>query len=202
MEQKKSTRKAMSGSTMAIIALSVLLAVSVGLGVTLAFFTSNANATGNVTLGDPVTIGLTQGGASVSTLTFDGNALPGTTFDQPIAVTAPANTSDAVIRAKVLLTDNDATTTDITATTSNDWTFNATDGYYYYNGVIKANNSVEFVSKLTVPTSLTNTSANKTLTVTVQVEAIQHANGAASTVWTDAPSQWVTDYGSGTLPVT
>ena len=71
---KEKTRARTSGSTIAIITLSVLLLAAIGVGVALAFFTANANVAGNITLGNPVTIGITQGGASATSLTFSVNS--------------------------------------------------------------------------------------------------------------------------------
>lgn len=195
----RKTRR-MGGSTVAIIALSVLLAVSIAVGITAAYFASNANATGTITLGNPVTIGITQGGSSVETLTFNGTAMPGTLYDQAIAVAAPANTSLAVLRGKLTLTNVGTAAENVTATVATGWTTTAdADGYYYYNGTLAASASVDFVTSITVPTTLTNADATKTFTVAVVIEAIQHANGAAAEVWTNAPAEWVTAYGSGTI---
>lgn len=189
----------MSNSTTAIIALTVLLAISIALGVTLAYFTNTKTATGNVTLGDPVTIDMTQGGSTVASLTFNGTAMPGTVYDQPIAVAAPANTSDAVLRGKLTMQLNEVTSTDIEAGMATGW-IAGTDDYYYYQGVITASTSVDFVETITVPTTLTNDVASNVYVISVQVEALQHANSAAAAVWTTAPAQWITDYGSGTVP--
>ena len=125
--------------------------------------------------------------------------MPGTVYDQPIAVAMPANTSDAVIRGKLTITNSDSAAVNVSATTNANWTL-GTDDYYYYNGIMSAGDSQEFVSALTVPKTLTNTDANKTYAISVQIEAIQFANGAASEVWTTAPSAWTTSYGSGTVP--
>lgn len=194
---RKKKRKS-NGSTLAIVALSILLGLSVLFGVTAAFFGATATATGNITLGDPVNINITQGGATVTTLTFNGTAMPGTVYDQPIAVLMPANTSDAVVRGKLTITNSDSASVNVSATTNANWTLGE-DDYYYYNGVLSAQDSQEFVTSLTIPKSLTNADANKTYAISVQVEAIQFANGAASEVWTTAPSTWTTNYGSGTL---
>ena len=191
-------RRNSSGRTIAIIALSILLGVSVIFGVTAAFFTANAGGTGNITLGNPVNINLTQGGASVSSLTFAGTAMPGTVYDQVIGVSVPADSSDCVVRGKLTIADADGATTPVEAVTNASWA-KGDDDYYYYNGILKSNDTAGFVTSLTVPKSLTNTAANKVYTISVQIEAIQFANGAASEVWTTAPSAWTTAYGSGTV---
>jgi len=186
-------RKRLSTSTIAIITLSILLAVSIALGVTLAFFTSTATVAGDITLGDPVTISITQGGASVQSLTFANDALPGSVYDQTIGISAPADITTALVRAKLTITNTDGATANVEATTTEDWT-DGEDDYYYYNGTISANATADFVTAITIPTSLTNEDANKTFTINVVVETIQQANNAANTVWTTAPEAWLNQY--------
>ena len=82
-------RGRIKGSTIAIIVLSVMLVASIAVGVTLAYFTANASAAGNVGLGDPVNINITQGGSTVTSLTFSDDALPGHVYDQVIGVSVP-----------------------------------------------------------------------------------------------------------------
>lgn len=195
--QTQTKARGMSGSTFAIIALSLLLVASIILGVTGAFFSGNADVSGTITLGDPVTIGVTQGGASASSLTFTGVAMPGTVYDQAIAITQPASTSDSVVRAKLTLNNAGGVSVNVEATTASGWT-KGTDEYYYYEGIVKAGESHDFVTSIKVPTALTNADANKSYSINIIVEAIQHANGAANEVWTTAPEAWKTAYGSGT----
>ena len=187
------SRNKISTSTIAIIVLSVLLIASIAIGITLAYFTANATVTGNITLGDPVTISITQGGASVSSLTFDGNALPGTVYSQSIGVSAPADMTEALMRAKLTITNTDGATTTVDAATTDAWV-EGTDDYYYYNGSVTANASIDFITSITVPTSLTNADANKTYNIDVVVETIQRANNAANNVWTTAPADWLESY--------
>lgn len=184
------------GSKAAIITLSILLGFSILLGTTAAFFSANANAGGTINLGDPVNVTITQGGASVSTLTFSGNALPGTVYDQPIGISIPSDTSDCVVRSKLTISNSDTASVNVQATTTDSWTLGE-DGYYYYKGILKATDTADFVTKITVPKSLTNEDANKTFALSVLVESIQYANGAASEVWTTAPQEWLTTYGNG-----
>ena len=187
------TRSRVKGSTIAIIVLTVLLIASIAVGVTLAYFSANANVAGNVSLGDPVNINITQGGSSVSSLTFSGDALPGQIYDQVIGVSIPANTSDALLRAKLTISNTDGATVNVEATTVDAW-IDGEDGYYYYNGIAKANDSIDFITAVTIPTTLTNADANKTFNIDVSVEAIQEANNAARAVWTTAPTEWLNTY--------
>lgn len=191
--QNSKTKRRVSTSTIAIIVLSILLLASVAIGVTIAYFTSSATVAGNITLGDPVTISITQGGASVESLTFAGDALPGTVYDQPIGVSAPAQMTEALMRAKLTITNTDGATTNVEATTTDSWT-TGDDDYYYYNGTVNANDNIDFITQVTIPTSLTNADANKTYTINVVVETIQQANNAANAVWTTAPSEWLESY--------
>ena len=182
-------------SSTTIWVLSILLGLSVALGITGAFFAANANATGTITLGNPVTIDISQGGTNVTTLSFADTAYPGTTYNAPISITAAANTSEACLRAKVTLTNTNSAAVNVTATTNANWVAGE-DDYYYYNGTITAGNTVEFVSAITVPTTLTNADATKTYSVAIICEAIQKANGAAASTWTTAPTAWKTNYGA------
>lgn len=193
MTKSETKRRGVSASTVTIVVLSILLIAALGVGITLAFFTANTTVTGTITLGDPVTISITQGGASAASLTFSDNALPGTVYDQPIAIASPASTTTALLRAKLTLTNSDGASTNVQATTTADW-LEGEDDYYYYKGTLAASQSVSFVTAITVPTSLTNTDANKSFSVNVIVEAIQQANNAANSVWTTAPTAWLTEY--------
>ena len=187
------TKRRVSGSTIAIIVLTILLIASIAVGVTLAYFSANANVVGNITLGDPVNINITQGGSSVTSLTFAGDALPGQVYDQVIGVSIPANTTDALLRAKLTISNTDGASVNVEATTVSAW-IEGDDGYYYYNGVARSNDSIDFITAITIPTSLTSADANKTFNIDVSVEAIQEYNNAARAVWTTAPAEWLDTY--------
>jgi len=192
MERVK-TKRRVKGSTIAIIVLSVLLIASIAVGVTLAYFASDANVVGNVTLGDPVNINITQGGSTVTSLTFSDDALPGHVYDQVIGVSVPANSSDALLRAKLTISNTDGASVNVQATTVDTWVI-GTDNYYYYNGVASAGDAIDFVTAVKIPTELTNEDANKSFNIDVSVEAIQEANNAARAVWTTAPTEWLNTY--------
>ena len=186
-------KKRISGSTIAIVTLSILLIATVAIGITLAYFTASETVAGDITLGDPVTISITQGGASASTLTFSNKALPGDVFDQAIGIAAPADMTEALMRAKLTIANADGATTNVEATATDQWQL-GDDDYYYYNGSVVANANIDFITKVTIPTSLTNDDANKTFNINVVVETIQRANNAANAVWTTAPSDWIDTY--------
>ncbi len=191
--EKTKRRRKVSGSTIAIAILSILLLAAIGIGITLAYFTATTSVAGDITLGNPVTISITQGGASASSLSFPGDALPGTVYDQAIGVAAPAEMTEALMRAKLTITNTDGATTNVDATTTDSWV-KGDDDYHYYNGTVNANDSIEFITSVTIPTSLTNEDAKKTFNVDVVVETIQQANNAANAVWTTAPADWLSTY--------
>lgn len=191
--EKTNTKRRVSTSTIAIIVLSILLIASIAIGITVAYFTANTAVAGNITLGDPVTISITQGGASVSSLTFAGDALPGTVYSQPIGISAPAQMTEALMRAKLTITNADGASGVVDAKTTSSWV-KGTDDYHYYNGTVNANDAIDFITSLTIPTTLTNADANKTYSIDVVVETIQKANNAANAVWTTAPADWLSTY--------
>ena len=190
---KVQTRRRIRGSTVAIIVLSGLLLASIAVGVTLAYFSADATVAGNITLGDPVNINITQGGSTVTSLTFSNDALPGHVYEQVIGISVPADTSDALLRAKLTISNSDGASVNVEATTVEAWV-EGDDGYYYYNGVASENDSIDFVTAVTIPTSLTSADANKTFNIDVSVEAIQEANNAARATWTTAPTEWLDTY--------
>lgn len=186
-------KRRINGSTIAIIVLSVMLVASIAVGVTLAYFSADAEVAGNITLGDPVNINITQGGSAVTSLTFSDNVLPGHVYDQVIGVSIPENTSNALLRAKLTISNTEGATLNVEATTVDAWV-KADDEYYYYNGVASANDAIDFVTAVKIPTGLTNVDANKTFNIDIAVEAIQEANNAAREVWTTAPEEWLDTY--------
>ena len=177
----------------AIVTLIILLIASISIGITLAYFTSSLKVAGDVTLGNPVTIAITQGGASATSLTFSNNALPGDSFNQAIGIIAPTDMTEALMRAKLTISNTDGATTPVEATTTSSW-IDGGDDYYYFKGSVLPNSNIDFITKITVPTSLTNEDANKTFNIEVIVETIQKANNAANSVWSTAPEDWLNTY--------
>ena len=101
--------------------------------------------------------------------------------------------TEALVRAKLTITNADGASTTVDADTTESW-IEGEDDYYYYEGSLTANQNIDFITSLTIPTSLTNADANKTFNIDVVVETIQKANNAANAVWTTAPTEWLNTY--------
>ena len=101
--------------------------------------------------------------------------------------------TEALMRAKLTISNTDGASVTVDATTTNNWV-KGDDEYHYYKGSVNANDSIDFITKVTIPTSLTNADANKTFTIDVVVETIQKANNAANVTWTTAPADWLSTY--------
>ena len=105
--------------------------------------------------------------------------------------------TEALARAKLTISNADGATENVEATATSNWQLGS-DQYYYYKGSINANDNVDFVTAVTIPTTLTNEDANKTFNIQVVVETIQKANNAANAVWTTAPEDWLEAYSPAT----
>ena len=101
--------------------------------------------------------------------------------------------TEALMRAKLTITNTDGASQNVDATTTGSWV-EGDDDYYYYNGTVNADDAIDFITQVTIPTTLTNADANKTYSIEVIVETIQQANNAANAVWTTAPESWLQSY--------
>ena len=100
-------------------------------------------------------------------------------------------TADAIVRAKVSYGFDDGTEikdSDIAFTYNNaDWTYDNTDGYYYYKAVLKpGDKSTDMFDSFTLDKELGNEVAGKSGHIVVDAEFVQAAN--------DGPSYWNKTY--------
>ncbi|MGG5460606.1 BsaA family SipW-dependent biofilm matrix protein [Clostridium sp. B9] len=207
-----------------IIGLCIAGALAIGcVGGSLAWFTSSDSVTNPFSTASTDNSNNPDSGIKIEE-DFDhehaGNLLPGDTVKKDVAVTNKA-TYDQLIRVKITkvwkdgegkVQGDDLSTDNIKLNFSKNlgeqsgqW-IKGTDGYYYYNGIVKSNKttpnlleSVTFASSGTESDTSINTD-NKykglKFDVIVDSEGIQAANGAAADAWKSAP-QAIKDLGAG-----
>ena len=190
--------KKYSIQTIAIIVLSVLLAISVAVGGTMAWFADNDTATGTLTMGGPVNIDIYDQGATSETVKFalPANAefaVPSSPVTMDTTVNIGATNIPVFLRAKITVQVSGSTDTTTVQnefnnslkTLANGKSWYLVDGYYYYltaeasddTGVLKeatGGTEVEFlVGTFTLPKTWTNEVASATVTFNLEVQAIQ-----------------------------
>lgn len=175
--------------------LTVGLIAAVGVGSTLAYFTSKDSKQNTFTLGN---VGITlneetdeQG--NVENLT-DGikfvNVLPGQTISKKPVVTVKSSSQPCYIRIKLELSSVPVESNASVITPANmkkleqglklgtNWTYNSKDHYYYYGLALNANVEDEkattsLFDQVIIPSDWGNATAGQTLTMNIQAEAVQ-----------------------------
>lgn len=189
----KNQKGKIKGSTIAMIILAIFLVLSMATIGTLSYFVARKTSRTSFTIGDEVTIAVMENGSSAFTITYPRNTIPGMTYQQPIILFQPNNTSPTLVRAKVSLVTSAGDSVAIKMVVPQTWTVGE-DGYYYYNGSLLENTTTEFSSAMEIPKALESGEIRENCVVTVVVEAIHKASGMVPQLWTTAPSGWIENY--------
>lgn len=180
-----------------IITMVAALALvgAIGVGSTLAYFTDNDAATNVVTMGH-VDIDLTEKSGDKITdagLTFD-QIVPGDVLSKEPIITVGSNSEDCYLRAKVEVEGLDDTHVadlfkDNNIDIQNGWVL-STDGYYYYQSVVKAEDEISLFKNVTIPTAWGNEVADAEFTIAIAAEAIQADHFTPATTSTGEINGW------------
>lgn len=183
--------KKLNASMIAVVVLSVLLAIAVSVGATLAWFASADSATGVIGTSGPVEISLEKGVENNLLEDFNDVLLVPSkpvTFDIEVEVEDTYST-EFLMRAQFNLTDQEGYTNNETVETEflnwlklNELEWELIDGWYYLNtgedfvqAAVSGANRVITVLKgdTTVPVEWTNDHANAKFNVELIVQAMQ-----------------------------
>ena len=196
MENKKNKKKlfAIIGAS----ALAFILTVALSVSITLAYFGGKANGTQTVTLDKAVTVDYsTTATAEVK------NALPGQKVDMNAKATVTSGASGAFVAMKVTVEAGKGTGTGTlaapTLTFADGETWTKVGDYYYYTTTKGTDNkavmkqvantdAAELNASFIVDTTLDNTYAESTITIKVDIIAVQGVAFDASGAKIDAPT--------------
>lgn len=133
-----------------VIGLSVLLAISVYLGLSGYYFsTAFLHSNSDIVVGDFVTINVLPNQSNVASFTFDGGYLPEEKISQVVQIEASDLNADVAVRVKAVVFGAEQESQFEFVTTEH--FEEADDGYYYFNGVLNGGNKVTFCNYLKVP---------------------------------------------------
>ena len=167
----------MNKKSLITMLVALCLVAAVGVGATLAYFTDKADVKNTVTMSH-VDIAILENGNEMADgqgLTFN-DVLPGNTVEKKATVLVKEGSADCFVRVKVEF-DGNAPLTDADKTAllagikADDWTL--ADGYYYYNGIMEAEQTADLFTTVVIPTGWGNAYADKTFNIIIKAEAIQ-----------------------------
>lgn len=193
----------MNRKKLLVLLTSLTLVAAVGIGATLAYFTDSDAATNVITMGH-VDVELdepnfdTEDGEDDKTIE---DVTPGQEIVKDPTITVKEGSEDAYIRAKIEMTGlTDEQAAELLANINIDTTkwYLGTDGYYYYNAVVKAGESAVLFDKVVIPENWGNEVADLTFEIIVSAEAIQADNfepamdNGMITAWEDSEGNPIT----------
>lgn len=170
--------------------VAVGLIAAVGIGSTLAYFTSRDDIQNIFTLGN-VGISLSEtsnedGAEILETGIEFFDVLPGQTISKKPVVTVNDDSQPCYIRIKLELSAEPVETRAAGITEANmdaleaglalgkGWTLNTVDGYYYYGLALNAGEaSSNLFDQVTIPSDWGNATAGRTMNMDIQAEAVQ-----------------------------
>lgn len=157
----------------AVIVLSILLVISIILGMTGFYFSvSYLNSPSDIVVGDSMSISVLPNQSSVASFTFDGGYLPNEVIPQFIFINAQDLNSNVRVRvkAKVFGAPNLSTLDFVTT----EHFVKENDGYYYFDEVLKGGNKVTFSTYLLIPSDV-DLSSNEKYILTIAVETLDES---------------------------
>ena len=143
-------KKGYIGWLFACIVLSVLLIISIILGMT-GFFSSITYLTLNsdLSVGESVVLAVEPNEASVASFTFDGSYLPGENLPMVLQINAANLSTDVRLRVKTVVFGLEETVPFEFITTAH--FEKQEDGYYYYDEVLQGGNKITFCNYIIIP---------------------------------------------------
>ena len=133
------------GWLFACIGLVLLLVLSVYLGKSGFFFTTENAYTTDLILGQSIECGLQKNQSTSASLNFSGGFLPDERLPQVVAVKNMDGEASLYLRAKVFVYSSQNQILDVDIVENSNWVKND-DGYFYYNDLIQPNEKVSLCS--------------------------------------------------------
>ena len=155
----------------AVIVLSLLLALSVFLGISGWYFSNEQSKITDFKIGNNVELFLNKNSANSVSMNFDGSFISGEKLDQIVAIKNMDQTSDVFVRAKGFVYPSANEYLPITFVTTENWVFNDEDGYYYFKDKVPAQNKISLCSQILLGEDYTLVSTSNYI-ITFLVEAI------------------------------
>ena len=164
----KQLSKSTYGFIFAIVALVILLAISLYLGLSGWFYANVTSLESDISLGQTVNLDITKNGAQAVSFSFPGSLLPGQKLPQNINITNSSG-KDMFVRAKAVVFNYSQGEVKMEVGVSEHWT---QDGeYYYFDEIVPSSNKIALGSHIKLLPDQ-EYSSTKTYILTIVVEAL------------------------------
>lgn len=155
----------------AVIVLSVLLAISIILGISGWYFNVERTQVTDFQLGNNIEIVANKNSANSVSMNFSGAFISGDKLDQVVAIKNLEQEGQFFLRAKAFVYTSANQFQKISLVTTQNWEYNAEDGYYYYKDKMIAQSKVSLCTQIYLDKQYTLSSAKKYL-ITFLIETL------------------------------
>ncbi len=155
----------------AVIILSVLLILSIYLGVSGWYFSNDKKQVTDFQLGNNIEIDTYKNSANSVSLNLSGSFISGERLSQIVAIKNFEQEGDVYVRAKSFVYSSSNEFQPISLVTTENWVFNENDGYYYFKNPLAAQNKISLCSSVYLDEQYT-LSSSRTYLITFLVETL------------------------------
>lgn len=171
-----------------LLMISIIFVLLLTAIITIAFFSQNKSANGNISLGE-LDFCLYETGS------LDERIVPGDNVNKQIKLVNSRNNAGtdtnrlcSIFVKYEIDVDNSNQVVEPFFTNSSNWTVDG--NILYYNGAVAPGQVINLCDSLIFSANASNEYQNQTLNITFNVSAIQAENRAYLELWPDAPQSW------------
>ncbi len=161
--------------------LTILLALSIYLGLSGWYFENDRNFTTDMQLGKTVQMGVQKNGANAVSFNLDGSFLAGERLPQIVSVKNLDDGADLFLRAKIFIYSGGNQTLPMNMVETVNWVYNENDGYFYFNSTLPPQNTVALCSYIFID-EITTLYTDTKYIVTIVVESLS-ATQEIQSIW-------------------
>ena len=194
MQNCASDETGKNGFIWATIVLSVLLFICVILLCALGFKLIKITKEKHQTLLTEISVEIGENCSSVKAVSLLDNVIAGVDYPQKVTVKSNTLLSGQLLRAKAELIASTGKSFNVVLAPSENWQL-ASDGYFYFSGVLGSNMEVGFCDKLTLPEDILVANLEGMLhTIVFKIESLSHNLNIAHILWEGAPENWLNQF--------
>lgn len=159
----------------AVIVLSILLAVSVYLGLSGWYFSVQDPKVTDFVLGNNIEIVGHKNSANSVSLNFNGAFISGDKLNQVVAVKNLDQEGNFYLRAKAFVYSSANEFEPISLVTTENWQFNMQDGYYYFKDAVLPQSKISLCTQIYLDEQYSLSSAeNYIITFLIETLSVDH----------------------------